>query len=139
MSIVSHISLSNPDKQPNARMCKTDSGKDAYCVLGLCLSVQWLCEVQSSSVSVHGEEINRILISSWTSDAVIDLLYFIFIRTDLDKTHQARVIPQSLTTTIDIAKHCKIISTTVRTQCRGLRFMLYLNFQGIESEIVACL
>lgn len=62
---------------------KTELG--SYQVLGHLLSVQWLCDIQNTSVSVHGEKVNRRLISSWASDAVMNLLHFVFIRANLDK------------------------------------------------------
>lgn len=51
---------------------------EAYRVLGFSLSVQLFCDKQSSCVSVHGEEVYRWLVSSWTSDAVVNLLQFVF-------------------------------------------------------------
>ena len=62
--------------------------EDAYHVLCLLLPVEWLCDIQITSGPVDGEKADRFLISSWTSDAVIDLPYFVLVRADLDKAHR---------------------------------------------------
>lgn len=67
--------------------------RDVYHVSLLFFSVKWLGEIQNASVSVHSEETNRNLISTWTSDTVIDLFNFIITGTDLgDKKQQQNCV-----------------------------------------------
>ena len=100
-----HIQLLKKPLVPNLfclKMCryKTNIKEGAYRVPVHLLSVQRLCQIQSTSALVHIEKANGRLISSWTSDAITYRLHFIFTRTDLIKTQQVWVKQLSLTLTI---------------------------------------
>jgi len=76
-----------------------------------------LCDVQITSVAVHGEQANGVLAGSWTTDPVKDLLHFILVRTDLDKKNEkAEVIAVSLTAIlVNMAKQVFVIFSLQRS------------------------
>lgn len=93
----------------------------SYHVLGLPLSVQWLCDVQNTRRSVHGEKTIRRLISSWTSDAVVDFLYLIFTWTDLKQNTPGL----SYTTLIDYNISQIIFKNSKEVEHRSLTFAAF--------------